>query len=98
MRLTLPTRPLAYSMLADLIHHVRESLDRGQIGRTVEVYTKNLHDNFPGTSFQTMSAKLLLNLAEYIAKLNDKQEGKKGAGCFRSAFVFRNFANNTLVV
>ncbi|KAF8460620.1 hypothetical protein BDZ91DRAFT_851440 [Kalaharituber pfeilii] len=69
-------RPLAYSMLADLIHHVRESLGKEQIRRTVEVYTKNLHDNFPGTSFQTMSAKLLLNLAEYIAKLPDKQEAR----------------------
>lgn len=63
-------------MLADLIHHVRDSLKQNQIRRTVEVYTKNLHDNFPGTSFQTMSAKLLLNLAEFIAKLDDKQEGK----------------------
>jgi transformation/transcription domain-associated protein len=69
-------RPLAYSMLADLIHHVREQLKPDQIRRTVDVYTKNLHDNFPGTSFQTMSAKLLLNLAEYIAKLEDKQEAR----------------------
>ena len=36
-------RPLAYSMLADLIHHLRESLSKEQIRRTVEVYTKNLH-------------------------------------------------------
>jgi len=63
-------------MLADLIHHVREQLKPNQIRRTVDVYTKNLHDNFPGTSFQTMSAKLLLNLAEYIAKLDDKQEAR----------------------
>ncbi|KAL9111516.1 MAG: hypothetical protein Q9227_004003 [Pyrenula ochraceoflavens] len=69
-------RPLAYSMLADLIHHVRESLSRDQICRTVEVYTKNLHDNFPGTSFQTMSAKLLLNMAESITKLEDKEEAR----------------------
>ncbi|KLJ09499.1 transformation/transcription domain-associated protein [Blastomyces silverae] len=69
-------RPLAYSMLADLIHHVRESLNRDQIRRTVEVYTKNLHDDFPGTSFQTMSAKLLLNMAERIAKLQDKQDAR----------------------
>ncbi|PGH01393.1 hypothetical protein AJ79_07934 [Helicocarpus griseus UAMH5409] len=69
-------RPLAYSMLADLIHHVRESLDRDQIRRTVEVYTKNLHDDFPGTSFQTMSAKLLLNMADRIAKLQDKQDAR----------------------
>ncbi|KAJ5597057.1 hypothetical protein N7450_003515 [Penicillium hetheringtonii] len=69
-------RPLAYSMLADLIHHVRDHLSRDQIRRTVEVYTKNLHDDFPGTSFQTMSAKLLLNMAEKISKLEDKREAR----------------------
>ncbi|KAK0720417.1 hypothetical protein B0H67DRAFT_643674 [Lasiosphaeris hirsuta] len=60
-------RPLAYSMLADLIHHIR---------KTVEVYTRNLQDNFPGTSFQTMSAKLLLNMAECIAKLPNKVDAR----------------------
>lgn len=69
-------RPLAYSMLADLIHHLRDSLTREQIRRTVEVYTKNLHDTFPGTSFQTMSAKLLLNMAECIAKLEPKEDAR----------------------
>ncbi|KAL5115621.1 transcription-associated protein 1 [Pleosporales sp. CAS-2024a] len=69
-------RPLAYSMLADLIHHLRESLSKEQIRRTVEVYTKNLHDSFPGTSFQTMSAKLLLNMAECIAKLEPKEDAR----------------------
>lgn len=69
-------RPLAYSMLADLIHHVREHLSAAQIRRTVEVYTKNLQDNFPGTSFQTMSAKLLLNMAECIAKLENKVDAR----------------------
>ncbi|KAF7507630.1 hypothetical protein GJ744_010300 [Endocarpon pusillum] len=69
-------RPLAYSMLADLIHHVRDSLNRDQIRKTIEVYTRNLHDNFPGTSFQTMSAKLLLNMAESITKLESKQDAR----------------------
>ena len=69
-------RPLAYSMLADLIHHLRDSLSKEQIRRTVEVYTKNLHDTFPGTSFQTMSAKLLLNMAECIAKLEPKEDAR----------------------
>jgi transformation/transcription domain-associated protein len=69
-------RPLAYSMLADLIHHLRDSLSREQIRRTVEVYTKNLHDSFPGTSFQTMSAKLLLNMAECISKLEPKEDAR----------------------
>ena len=69
-------RPLAYSILADLIHHLRESLDRDQIRRTIEVYTRNLHDSFPGTSFQTMSAKLLMNMAECIARLEPKNEAR----------------------
>lgn len=69
-------RPLAYSLLADLIHHVRESLNPDQIRRTVDVFSKNLHDNFPGTSFQTMSAKLLLNMADSIAQLKDKKDAR----------------------
>jgi transformation/transcription domain-associated protein len=69
-------RPLAYSMLADLIHHVRDALEPQQIRKTVEVYTKNLQDSFPGTSFQTMSAKLLLNMAECIAKMPNKQDAR----------------------
>ncbi|KAL9615129.1 MAG: hypothetical protein Q9167_000447 [Letrouitia subvulpina] len=76
-------RPLAYSLLADLIHHVRDHLTRDQIRRTVDVFSKNLHDSFPGTSFQTMSAKLLLNLADSIAKLGDgKETDKKDARHF----------------
>jgi transformation/transcription domain-associated protein len=69
-------RPLAYSMLADLIHHVREALSPEQIRKTVEVYTRNLQDNFPGTSFQTMSAKLLLNMAECIARMQNKVDAR----------------------
>ncbi|KAH8591080.1 hypothetical protein B0O99DRAFT_551034 [Bisporella sp. PMI_857] len=69
-------RPLAYSMLADLIHHVRDALEPAQIRKTVEVYTKNLQDNYPGTSFQTMSAKLLLNMAECIAKMPNKIDAR----------------------
>ena len=75
-------RPLAYSMLADLIHHVRDALKPEQIRKTVEVYTKNLHDDFPGTSFQTMSAKLLLNMADCIAKLNEKPDDRQDARHF----------------
>ncbi|KAL2197501.1 hypothetical protein P885DRAFT_35176 [Corynascus similis CBS 632.67] len=69
-------RPLAYSMLADLIHHVRDHLSPEQIRKTVEVYTRNLQDSFPGTSFQTMSAKLLLNMAEFIARMSNKVDAR----------------------
>lgn len=69
-------RPLAFTMLADLIHHVRENLKPAQIEKSIFVYTKNLHDDYPGTSFQTMSAKLLLNMAECMAKVEDKQDAR----------------------
>lgn len=69
-------RPLAYSLLADLIHHVRDSLKPDQIRRTIDVFSKSLHDSFPGTSFQTMSAKLLLNMADSIANLPDKKNAR----------------------
>ena len=70
-------QPLAYSLLADLIHHVREDLTRDQICKTVAVFSDNLQDGFPGTSFQTMSAKLLLNMADVIARLKDKQDARR---------------------
>lgn len=66
-------RPIAYSTLADLIHHVREVLSPNQIRRTIDVYTKNLLDDYPGTSFQSMSAKMLLNMTDCVAKLEDQQ-------------------------
>ncbi|KAF2663337.1 hypothetical protein BT63DRAFT_380282 [Microthyrium microscopicum] len=69
-------RPLAYSMLADLIHHLRDSLKPEQIRMTIQVYTKNLHDDFPGTSFQTMSAKLLINMDACIGKIQPKEEAR----------------------
>ena len=69
-------RPLAYSILADLIHHVRDTLEPPQIRKTVEVYAKNLQDNFPGTCFQTMSARLLFSMAEYIAKMPEKVDAR----------------------
>ncbi|KAK4622341.1 Transcription-associated protein 1 [Fulvia fulva] len=73
-------RPLAYTMLADLIHHVREQLTPEQIARVVQVYVRNMTGDdgvdVPGTSYQTMSAKLLLNMAECMSKLEDKRNAR----------------------
>lgn len=69
-------RPLAYTMLADLIHHVRDLLSPEQIRATIVVYIRNLHDEFPGTSYQTMSAKLLLNMAECMSKVENKRDAR----------------------
>lgn len=73
-------RPLAYTMLADLIHHVREKLSAKQISRVVQVYVGHLTGEdgveVPGTSYQTMSAKLLLNMAECMSKVEDKKNAR----------------------
>ncbi|KAG8628559.1 hypothetical protein KVT40_004432 [Elsinoe batatas] len=70
------SRFLAYTMLADLVHHVRDQLTPAQIRKTILVYTKNLHDDCHGANFQTMSAKLLFNMAECMAKVEDKREAR----------------------
>ncbi|TKA29433.1 hypothetical protein B0A50_03445 [Salinomyces thailandicus] len=73
-------RPLAYTMLADLIHHVREKLSPAQIQKVVSVYVGHLTGEdgveMPGTSYQTMSAKLLLNMAECMSKVEDKRDAR----------------------
>jgi hypothetical protein len=61
-------RPLAYSTLADLVHHVRSELGLGSLARVVSLYTRTIHDTTLPFAIQTMSAKLLLNLVECIAR------------------------------
>lgn len=87
-------RPLAYSTIADLVHHVRAELTSDQIWKTVRVYCKNMQDDTLPTSFQIMSAKLLLNLVERIMKLPDKTEGRQIMILILNAFVQRFAALN----
>lgn len=82
-------RPLAYSTMADLIHHVRAELTPAQIWKTVRVYCKNIQDNALPISFQIMSAKLLLNLVDRIMHLQDKAEGRKIMMMILDSFVQR---------
>uniref|UniRef100_A0AAR5Q8F1 FAT domain-containing protein n=1 Tax=Dendroctonus ponderosae TaxID=77166 RepID=A0AAR5Q8F1_DENPD len=59
-------RPLAYSTLADLVHHVRQFLPMDDLTRAVHLFGKNVHDESLVTTIHTMSCKLLLNLVEWI--------------------------------
>lgn len=61
-------RPLAYSMIADLVHHVREDLSITTLAHVVHIYSCNLHDATLAPSIQTMCSKLLLNLTENVVK------------------------------
>ncbi|GAA5832957.1 hypothetical protein JCM3766R1_000374 [Sporobolomyces carnicolor] len=60
-------RPLAYSMVADLIHHCRADLSLQQLARVVHTYCANIHDPTLASAIHTMCSKLLLNLIDPIA-------------------------------
>ncbi|CAL1278798.1 unnamed protein product [Larinioides sclopetarius] len=68
-------RPLAYSTLADLVHHVRQHLPLRVLAKAVNVFSKNVHDESLVTTIQTMSCKLLLNLVECIRQRSDRENG-----------------------
>ncbi|GAA5907251.1 hypothetical protein JCM6882_008402 [Rhodosporidiobolus microsporus] len=59
-------RPLAFSMLADLIHHCRAELTLPQLARVVHTYCACVHDPTLASAIQTMCSKLLLNLIDPI--------------------------------
>ncbi|CDS35832.1 PIK kinase FAT and Armadillo domain containing protein [Echinococcus multilocularis] len=59
-------RPLSYSTLADLIHHLRSDLTLTKIARAVDLYGRNMFDDTLPFSIQQMSQRLIFNLAECI--------------------------------
>lgn len=48
-------RPLAYSTLADLVHHVRQHLSIDVLVKAVHLFSKNVHDESLPTSIQVNS-------------------------------------------
>ncbi|CAN0007988.1 unnamed protein product, partial [Laminaria digitata] len=72
-------RPLAYSTLADLVHHVKDRIDLAQVSRVIQVFSRNIHDPSLPIPIQTTSVRLLLNLVDYIFHNDDPdpQRGKR---------------------
>jgi transformation/transcription domain-associated protein len=70
-------RPLAYSIVADFVHNVRNELSTDKILQTITMYCNHLQDSSLALTVQIMSAKLLLNLVERIMRLNSKAEGRE---------------------
>ena len=72
-------RPLAHSVLIDLLHNVRIQLTLPQISRIIIAYSKTLQDiNIP-PQIQTMCVKLLLGLADNLVNQPSKTEGNINA-------------------
>ncbi|KAL4715075.1 hypothetical protein ACJJTC_012122 [Scirpophaga incertulas] len=72
-------RPLAYSTLADLVHHVRQHLPLTDLAIAAHLFSKNVHDESLPTSIQTMSCKLLLNLVDCIRQRSESEGTAAGA-------------------
>ena len=53
-------RSLAYSILADLVHHIRSNLSLPQLSSAVHLFSKNVHDDTFPVSIQTMSCKVMI--------------------------------------
>lgn len=77
-------RPLASSVVADLIHHVRNELPIAQLTRVVYVFSCNLNDSTFSSSIQTMCAKLLNTIVDSIAKQGNAEQSAK---LMRSMFI-----------
>ena len=59
-------RPIAFGIVADLIHHVRADLTPAQLSRALAFYSVNLHNPNLSIAIQTMCAKIMTNLVETI--------------------------------
>ncbi|KAM6591803.1 hypothetical protein CsatA_014408 [Cannabis sativa] len=59
-------RPLAYSLLAEIVHHVRGDLSLSQLSRIIYLFSSNMHDASLSLSIHTTCARLMLNLVEPI--------------------------------
>lgn len=69
------SRPLAYSTLADLVHHVRQNLPLTDLSLAVQLFAKNIDDESLPSNIQTMSCKLLLNLVDCIRSKSEQENG-----------------------
>ncbi|KAF0288488.1 Transformation/transcription domain-associated protein [Amphibalanus amphitrite] len=81
-------RTLAYTTLADLIHHVRQHLPLNHLTTAVHLFSKNVHDESQPTTIQTMSCKLLLNLVDCIRTRTEMENGDRHALLMRMLEVF----------
>ncbi|XP_010436242.1 PREDICTED: probable transcription-associated protein 1, partial [Camelina sativa] len=59
-------RPLAYSLLAEIVHHVRADLSLSQLSRIIYLFSRNMHDSTLSLNIHTTCARLMLNLVEPI--------------------------------
>lgn len=70
-------RPLAYSILAELVHFVRLELSQEQLSLIIYLFSTNVHDPTLSYLIQMTSVRLLLNLVEGIFLKNESEVTKR---------------------
>ncbi|CAH1449509.1 unnamed protein product [Lactuca virosa] len=71
-------RPLAYSLLEEIVHHVCGDLSLSQLSRIIYLFSSNMHVASLSLKIHTTCARLLLNLGRILDAflLEDGYEGK----------------------
>ncbi|KAM7263761.1 hypothetical protein ACFE04_001444 [Oxalis oulophora] len=72
-------RPLAYSLLAEIVHHIRGDLSLSQLSRIIYLFSSNMHDASLSLSIHTTCARLMLNLVEPIFEKGVDQQSMDDA-------------------
>ncbi|XP_020600148.1 LOW QUALITY PROTEIN: transformation/transcription domain-associated protein-like [Phalaenopsis equestris] len=86
-------RPLAYSLLAEIVHYVRNELSLSQLSCIIYLFSRNMHDSSLTIVVHTTCARLMLNLVEPIYEKGVDQQTMDDArvllGRILDAFVGR---------
>ncbi|EPY54227.1 SAGA complex phosphatidylinositol kinase-like protein Tra1 [Schizosaccharomyces cryophilus OY26] len=64
-------KPMAFSTLADLLHHVRMDLTPNQVYKAINIYFSVIMEANYTSAIQAMATKLILNMIETIVAFND---------------------------
>ena len=65
--------PVAYSAVADMVHHLRNELAVEQITRIVQMYSRMLHNPALGNNMHLLFAKMIFGLADVVVNKDTPQ-------------------------
>lgn len=73
--------PLAYSLLAELVNHIRKELSSAQLSRVIYIFSCNMNDPSLFISVQATCVRLMINLVEtlYSRRSTEGQVNEVGA-------------------
>lgn len=70
-------RPVIYSAIADLVHHVKAELSSNQLQRVLQVYSSLVHNPSLPINLNTTFLKMMFGLTEVIHSKMPEQDAKR---------------------